>query len=31
MGIARAHDGDSMLGWYWTADFGATVGKTMSV
>ena len=31
MGVARAHDGDSMLGWYWTADFGATVGKTMSV
>jgi len=31
MGIARAHDDDSMLGWYWTADFGATVGKTMSV
>jgi len=31
MGLARAHDDDSMLGWYWTADFGATVGKTISV
>ncbi len=31
MGIARAHDDDSMLGWYWTADFGGTVGKTISL
>jgi uncharacterized protein YkwD len=31
MGVARAHSGDSMLGWYWTADFGGTVGRTIDV
>ncbi len=31
MGIARSHDADSTLAWYWTADFGATVGKTIPV
>ncbi|MEA2192107.1 MAG: hypothetical protein QOI73_2228 [Solirubrobacteraceae bacterium] len=31
VGIARSHDADSMLGWYWTADFGGSVGKTMTL
>ena len=31
MGVGRAHDGDSLLGWYWTADFGGTVTKTMPI
>jgi len=29
MGLARAHDDNSMLDWYWTADFGGTVGRTI--
>ena len=31
MGVGRAHDPSSMLGWYWTADFGGTVTRTMSI
>jgi uncharacterized protein YkwD len=31
MGVGRARNLDSMLGWYWTADFGGTVTKTMSI
>jgi uncharacterized protein YkwD len=31
MGVGRAHDDDSMLGWYWTADFGGTVTRTMTI
>jgi uncharacterized protein YkwD len=31
MGVGRAHSGDSMLGWYWTADFGGTVTRTMPI
>lgn len=31
MGVGRAHNADSMLGWYWTADFGGTVTRTMPI
>jgi uncharacterized protein YkwD len=31
MGVGRAQDSDSMLGWYWTADFGGTVTRTMAI
>jgi uncharacterized protein YkwD len=31
MGVGRAHDANSMLGWYWTADFGGTVTRTMPI
>lgn len=31
MGVARAHDDGSLLGWYWTADFGGTVGRTIAI
>jgi uncharacterized protein YkwD len=31
MGIGRAEDANSMLGWYWTADFGGTVTGTMPI
>ena len=31
MGVGRARNVDSTFGWYWTADFGGTVTKTMSI
>lgn len=31
IGVGRAHDADSLLGWYWTADFGGTVSRTMAI
>jgi uncharacterized protein YkwD len=31
MGVGRAQNADSMFGWYWTADFGGTVTKTMPI
>jgi uncharacterized protein YkwD len=31
MGVGRARNLNSMLEWYWTADFGGTVTKTMSI
>jgi uncharacterized protein YkwD len=31
VGVGRAHDDNSMLGWYWTADFGGTVTATMPI
>jgi len=31
MGVGRARNLDSTFGWYWTADFGGTVTKTMSL
>jgi uncharacterized protein YkwD len=31
MGVGRAHDDNSMFGWYWTADFGGTVTRTMTI
>lgn len=29
IGIGRAFAADSMLGWYWTTDFGSTVDRTI--
>jgi uncharacterized protein YkwD len=29
IGIGRAFNASSMLGWYWTTDFGGTVDRTM--
>jgi uncharacterized protein YkwD len=31
MGVGRARNTDSMFEWYWTADFGGTVTKTMPI
>ena len=31
MGVGRARNIESTFGWYWTADFGGTVTKTMSI
>lgn len=31
MGVGRAHDASSEYGWYWTADFGGTVTRTMPI
>jgi len=31
MGVGRARNLDSTFGWYWTADFGGTVTKTMAL
>ncbi len=31
MGVGRARNADSAFDWYWTADFGGTVTKTMSI
>ena len=31
MGVGRARNLDSTFGWYWTADFGGTVTKTMAI
>jgi len=31
MGVGRAHNPDSLLGWHWTADFGGTVTRTMPI
>jgi uncharacterized protein YkwD len=31
VGVGRAHDDNSTLGWYWTADFGGTVTTTMPI
>ncbi len=31
MGVGRARNLDSTFGWYWTADFGGTVTKTMPI
>lgn len=30
IGISRASNPNSMFGWYWTADFGNTLDRTMS-
>ena len=31
MGVGRARNADSTYDWYWTADFGGTVTKTMPI
>ena len=31
VGVGRARNLDSTFGWYWTADFGGTVTKTMPI
>ncbi len=31
MGVGRAQNADSTYGWYWTADFGGTVTRTMPI
>lgn len=31
MGVARSHDDNSTFGWYWTTDFGGTVGRTIPI
>jgi uncharacterized protein YkwD len=31
IGVGRARNTDSMFEWYWTADFGGTVTKTMPI
>ncbi len=31
MGVGRAQDPGSEFGWYWTADFGGTVTRTMPI
>ncbi len=31
MGVGRANDPSSSFGWYWTADFGGTVTRTMPI
>ena len=31
MGVGRAQNPTSTFGWYWTADFGGTVTRTMRI
>ena len=31
MGVGRARNVNSQFGWYWTADFGGIVTKTMTI